>query len=245
MTDLTNKDISTLVKLQLIHSETAKLKLLLQDVPDRIKSLDQRLEEFTRNVASDEEIISELNKKYRTYESDIQLNLGKIEKSQVKLRSVKTNKEYQSSLKEIEDIKDINSKIEDEMLEFLEQIESAEKALNERKQQYSTIVEETNQEKDAINQTAEQSKKKLSELESDRDVLTAALEAGLLDIFNRQMMKQGNGLAIVAVKGAVCQGCNMNIPPQMYNDLQRHNSLKYCPSCERLIYWQDQDERSE
>jgi predicted nucleic acid-binding Zn-ribbon protein len=245
MTDLTNKDISTLVKLQLVHSETEKLKLLLQDVPVQIKGLDQRLEEFTSNVESDEEIISELNKKFRTYESDIQLNLGKIEKSQEKLRSVKTNKEYQSSLKEIEDIKNINSKIEDEMLEFLEQIESAEKALKERKQQYSTIVEETNQEKDAIHQAAEQSKKKLLELESDRDVLTVALEAGLLDIFNRQRMEQGNGVAIVAVKGAVCQGCNMNIPPQMYNELQRGNSLKYCPSCERLIYWQDQDERSE
>jgi predicted nucleic acid-binding Zn-ribbon protein len=37
----------------------------------------------------------------------------------------------------------------------------------------------------------------------------------------------------------------MNIPPQVYNELQRCDSLKYCPSCFRIIHWQDQDERSE
>ena len=52
-------------------------------------------------------------------------------------------------------------------------------------------------------------------------------------------------MAIVDVKMQVCQGCNMNIPPQMYNELQRGISLKYCPSCERIIYWQDENERSE
>jgi len=245
MTDLTPKDIAALVKLQMINIETGKLERLLQDVPVRIKSLDQQFEEFSRNVENDEEVISELNKKYRTYESDIQLNLGKVAKSQEKLRSVKTNKEYQSSLKEIEDIKAINSKIEDEMLEFLEQIESGEQALNEHRQQYATIVEETNQEKASINQAAAQGKNKLLELASDRDVVAAELDVKLIDIFKRLMMEQGNGVAIVEVKDAVCQGCNMNIPPQMYNELQRGSSLKYCPSCERIIYWQDQDKRSE
>ena len=245
MTELTPKDIAALVKLQNINLETEKLKVFLRDGPVQIKNLDKRLDEFTGKVEYDEEFIAELNKKYRTYESDLQLNLGKIEKSQEKLRSVKTNKEYQSSLKEIDDIKAINSKIEDEMLEFLEEIETAEQALSQSKQQYSRSVEEISQEKNSLNQAAEQSKKDLAALESDRVVVAAALNAGLLDILKYQLSKQSDGIAIVEVKNAVCQGCNMNIPPQMYNELHRSNSLKYCPSCERVIYWQDQDERSE
>jgi predicted nucleic acid-binding Zn-ribbon protein len=134
MTHLTAKDITTLVRLQNIDIEVAKLEAYLQNVPDQIKDLDQRLDEFTSNVENDEQMIDELNKKYRTFESDIQLNLGKIEKSEEKLRAVKTNKEYQSSLKEIDDIKAINSKLEDEMLEILEQVESAEQSLSASKQ---------------------------------------------------------------------------------------------------------------
>ncbi len=245
MTELTKKDIAALVKLQNINLETEILKTFLRDGPVQIKNLDKRLDEFTGKVENDEEFIAELNKKYRAYESDLQLNLGKIEKSQEKLRLVKTNKEYQSSLKEIDDIKAINSKIEDEMLEFLEEIETAELALSQSKQQYSRIVEEISQEKNSLNQAAEQSKKDLAALESDRVLVAAALNAGLLDIFKYQLSKQSDGIAIVEVKSAICQGCHMNIPPQMYNELHRSNSLKYCPSCERVIYWQDQDERSE
>ena len=245
MTNLTKKDIGTLLKLQQMDNENKKLVAYLQDVPVQIKNLDTRLDEFTRNVETDENLITELNKKYRTYESDIQLNVGKIEKSQEKLRAVKTNKEYQSSLKEIDDIKAINSKLEDEMLEFLEQIETAEQSLNENKQQYSRIVDELEDEKKSLIQAAEQGEKELAGLQSDRDAVVAALGTGLMDIYEYQLMKQGNGIAIVDVRNEVCQGCNMNIPPQMYNELQRDISLKYCPSCERIIYWQDENERSE
>jgi predicted nucleic acid-binding Zn-ribbon protein len=245
MTNLTKKDIGTLLKLQQIDIENGKLVAYLQNVPVQIKNLDTRLDEFTRNVEKDENLITELNKKYRTYESDIQLNAGKIEKSQEKLRSVKTNKEYQSSLKEIDDIKAINSKLEDEMLEFLEQIETAEQSLNQNKQQYSRIVGELEDEKKSLLQAAEQGEKELARLQSDRVAVVAALGAGLMDIYDYQLMKQGDRIAIVDVKNEVCQGCNMNIPPQMYNELQRSISLKYCPSCERIIYWHDENERSE
>ena len=236
MPKITEEQIVTLVKLQKLDTEAQKLQSFLKEIPVRIGILDESLEKFVRSVEEDENVISELNKKYRIYESDAQMNLGKIQKSQEKLRSVKTNKEYQSSLKEIEDIKLINSKIEDEMLEFLEQIESAEKDLSERKQRYSQIVDDTNREKDSIKRDTEQCQQKLDQLESDRNVVTDALDSTIFDIFYRVKAKQSDAVAIVEVKDAVCQGCNLNIPPQMYIDLQHRNSLKNCPSCERIIY---------
>ena len=245
MTNLSKNDIATLVKLQNMDVESAKLEAYLGEVPVQINNLDRRLDEFTRNVEKYEQLIDELNKKYRAYESDIQLNLGKIEKSQEKLRSVKTNKEYQSSLKEIDDIKAVNSQLEDEMLEILEQVETAEKSLSESKQQYTMVVDELKQEKESLTRAADQGKQDLAVLQSNRVTVAAAIDPGLLEIFNYQVRKHSDGIAIAEVKSEVCQGCNMNIPPQMYNELQRGTSLKYCPSCERIIFWQDQDERSE
>ena len=245
MPKITEEQIVTLVKLQKIDTEAQKLQSFLNQIPGRIGILDERLDQFMHGVEKDENVISELNKKYRTYESDVQMNLGKIQKSQEKLRSVKTNKEYQSSLKEIEDIQLKNSKIEDEMLEFLEQIERAEKDLNERKQRYSQIVDDTKREKDAIKRDTEQCKLKLSQLESDRDIVTDSLDHQILAIFNRVKSKQPDAVAIAEVKDAVCQGCNLNIPPQMYIELQHRNSLKNCPSCERIIYWEDHNKRPE
>jgi predicted nucleic acid-binding Zn-ribbon protein len=245
MTDITQGQIVTLVKLQKLEIEIRKIKAFLDRLPAQIETLDLELEEIERSVDSDEEQINELNKKYRTYESDAQVNVGRIKKSEEKLRSVKTNKEYQSSLKEIDDLKAIGSQIEDQMLAVLEKIDQAGRELKERRQHYQSIVKETNQEKEAINETAEQRKNELLKLESDRSLVTDGLDAKLLDLFNRQRAKQADGVAIIRVIDAVCQGCNMNIPPQMYNELQRRDSLKNCPSCERLIYWQNEDDRSE
>lgn len=245
MTAVTKEQIDTLVKVQQIEIEAGKLKAYLKDVPARVSSLEQELEAFIRSVADDEAAIEELNKQYRAFESDVQLNLSKIRKSHEKLRAVKTNKEYQSSLKEIDDLKAVNSRLEDEMLVLLEQIETAEKAIKDRKLHYQQIVEESQQEKASIERDAEQREKNLVELEAKRLAVAAELDAGLLNIFNQVKAKQANLVAIAAVEDAVCQGCNMNIPPQVYNELQRCDSLRYCPSCFRIIYWQDQDERSE
>jgi predicted nucleic acid-binding Zn-ribbon protein len=245
MTAVTKEQIDTLVKVQQIEIEIGNLKAYLKKVPAQISGLEQELETFIRSVADDEAAIEEFNKQYRAFESDVQLNLSKIQKSQEKLRAVKTNKEYQSSLKEIDDIKAANSQVEDQMLELLEKIETAEKAIEDRKLHYNRIVEESNQEKASIEKDAEQREENLVELESRRVAVAAGLDAGLLNIFDQVKAKQDNQVAIVAVRNAVCQGCNMNIPPQVYNELQRCDSLRYCPSCFRIIYWQDQDERSE
>jgi len=245
MSNINKEKIAILVKLQKIDIETGKIKSRLVNIPNQMSTLDQELEELTRSVQSEEETIDELNKKYRTYESDVQQNLTKIGKSQEKLRSVKTNKEYQSSLKEIEDIEKINSKLEDEMLEFLEQIDNAENILKERKEHFSEIVNQTNQEKEAINQDAEQSKHQLGRLEKDRNAISTDLDSSLLGIFERVKAKQTDSVGIVEVKDAVCQGCNLNIPPQMYNELHRCDNLKNCPNCQRIIYWEGNNERSE
>ena len=245
MTAVTKKQIDTLVKVQQIEIEIEKLKAYLNKVPARISSLEQELEKFIRRVENDEAAIEEFNKQYRAFEADVQLNLAKIQKSQEKLHFVKTNKEYQSSLKEIDDTKTVNSKLEDEMLEILDKIETAEMAIKDRKQHYTQIVDESNREKESIERDAEQREEILVELESKHAAIAAELDAGLLEIFSQVKKKQGDMVAIVAVQDAVCQGCNMNIPAQFYNELQRCDSMKYCPSCFRIIYWQDQDERSE
>jgi len=245
MTGITKELIDTLVKIQKIDIETEKLNGILEQVPVRINAIEQQVEEFNSRVDTDASAVADLKKRYRNYESELQLNLGKIKKSEEKLQSVKTNKEYQSSLKEIDDLKAISSKFEDEMLEFLEKIETAEKDLQIRKQQHKEVVAETELKRAAIQREAEQSKARLEQLISERNATAANLDADIIALFNRVKAKHANGVAIAEVRDAVCLGCNMNIPPQIYNELQRRDSLKYCPSCERIIFWRKLEERSE
>ena len=245
MLDVTREHIAALAKLQQNELEISKTRAKLSKVDQRFEELDGKLLNLRQLIEQHESTIKEMNRQYRAYESDAQANLDRIKKSEAKLSSVKTNKEYQSSLKEIDDLKEKNSKLEDEMIEFLERIEEADKELKAKSAAYSALKAEIQTEKETIQRQAQEERHQLEKLDTEWKTLSEGIDAELLVTFNRIKTNQSNKIGIVAVINAVCQGCHMNIPPQLYNELQRGNKLQRCPICERIIYWKDQKERSE
>ncbi|MGD9279693.1 MAG: C4-type zinc ribbon domain-containing protein [Desulfobacterales bacterium] len=245
MPEITKEQILSLVNLQRIEIEISSIKTKIGNVDQRLGKLDESLRDFKQVIDDQESVIDELNHKYRSYETDVRMNLDGIKKSEAKLSSVKTNKEYQALLKEIDDLKEKNSNLEDVMIEFLDRIEDAENTLNAKMTEYSELQARLNNEKETIQEETETGKRQLENLDVELNSVVAEIDAGLLAIYNKTKSLQGNGIAIVAVKDAICQGCNMNIPPQMYNELQRGDSLKKCPICDRIIYWKDENKRSE
>ena len=245
MPSLTQEQITTLVKLQEIEIEISSIKKQLNTVDQRIEGVDKKLMDFNQTIEEQKSLINELNEKYRSYESDLQMHLDSIKKSEAKLTSVKTNKEYQSSLKEIDDLKRMNSKLEDDMIEFLDRIEEAENLLKAKTAEFSELELHLKSEKEIIKKEAEEGRQRLGNLDAEWETISGGIEAAMLATYNQIKENHANKIGIVAVKDAVCQGCHMNIPPQMYNELQRGDSLKRCPICERIIYWEDQDKRSE
>lgn len=245
MPEITKEQIAALVKLQQIELEMSKISAKLSKVNQRFEELDGQLLNLKQMIEQRESTIKEMNRQYRAYESDAQTNLDRIKKSEAKLSAVKTNKEYQSSLKEIDDLKEKNSKLEDEMIEFLERIEAADKQLKINMKAYSALEIEVQTEKETIEKEAQEEKHHLEKLDAEWKSLAEGIDAELLVTFNRIKTNQTNKVGIVAVSDAVCQGCHMNIPPQLYNELQRGDKLQRCPICERIIYWKDQKERSE
>ena len=245
MPNVTHEQITSLVNLQKIEIQISSIKTKLGTVDQRIEMLDKKLLEFKQAIEEQKTLINELNQKYRTYESDTQMHFDRIKKSEAKLSSVKTNKEYQSLLKEIDDLKDISSKIEDDMIEFLDRIEEAENVLKVKTTEFSELEAQLRTEKETIQKEAEEERHRLENLDAEWQTVSGGIDAQMLATFNRIKATLTNEIGIVAVKDAVCQGCHMNIPPQMYNELQRGDSLKRCPICERIIYWKDQNRRSE
>jgi len=238
------EQINILVKLQKIETESGKIKAILNDLPTKLNVIDAELKTVEQSIAEKTSLLDEMKKKYRAYEADIQMNNSKIKKREETLRGVKTNKEYQSLLKEIDDLKKNNSEIESAMLESLDQTEGLEKEISAKKDEYSRRKKEVDQEKKRIKQDTEKGEERIANLDTEWKSISKNIEAGLLKKFIAVKSKVG-APAIAPVKSFVCQGCNLNIPPQMYNELQRCDSLKFCPNCQRLIYYEVNNEKLE
>ena len=230
------EQIYMLVKLQGIEAEAGNIKSTLNDAHRELENLDAGLVEFERTIEEQESIIEELKKKYRDYESDTRINIDREKKTRAKLGSVKTNREYLSLLKEIEEEKAKNSKIEDKMIEYLDRMDEIEKIIAKKKDEYVQISHSAMNEKEKIKQESEQGRIKLSKLDKDREKVSRMIDPELLKKYLIIKKQNPGSLAVVPVKNALCHGCHVNLPPQLYNELFLGDSLKFCPNCQRIIY---------
>lgn len=230
------KQIDGLVALQEIDTQIGQVKSMLGRVGQTITDLDARLVDFEKEIEERTATLAALKKEYRDYEAQVQVNQAMAEKNQEKARAVKTNREYRSLLKEIDDLKMKNGGIEDQMLQNLDRIEQAEKTIASRKDEFERVTREIKREKAEVESAAEKDRQRLAELTSEWQSACEGIRPDILNRFDR-VREKIVGTVVVPVQNAVCQGCHMNIPPQMYNEVQRCDSLKFCPHCERIIYW--------
>ncbi len=229
------KKFDNLVKLQEVEIEKASVQARLAGFPRLLTVLDARLTASEGAVTLEAGCLSDIQQAYRVQEADAKVIQTRIVKSEEKLRSVKTNKEYQSSLKEIDDLKRSLSAVEDRMIAYLDEMDQLAVAVATKKDEVKLLSREIEEEKEQIRQSALSAQKQLDRLNDARAKIIAVIEPDLLKIYETVKQNSG-GVAIAVVKNAVCQGCHVNLPPQMFHDLLHFNKLLVCPHCERLIY---------
>ncbi len=225
----------TLVGLQRAEMEIISLENDLAGMDQRIQALNSEVTDFETNVSDTLEQLEALKKQYRSDEQEIQSIDSQIEKSEEKLRAVKTNKEYQSTLKEIDDLREKVSGIEDLMLENLERIENADEQVAEQKADLEEVKIEVLSKQEEIREKGHAQQQALEKWRAQREHILDQIDSKMQQLYDR-VKKQNNGLAMAPVRDAVCELCRMNIPPQLYNELMRMDSTRICPHCQRIMY---------
>ena len=244
MANSVKDQIELLVELQSIETETGNIEAVLGGVAERFNALDGEIEAYQRGIDDEVSQIGAMQKQYREHDADVQENLARIKRSKEKLHAIKNNKEYLSVLKEIEDMETANSSLEDEMLEYLDRVDGLESSIAAKKDEFVVVGKQIKSDKESIEKETEEGRKRIAELEKSRKEVVGRVESEWLATFRLVKERRGGGLAVVPVTDAVCHGCNVNLPPQLYNELQRFDSLKFCPNCQRIIYWKNSESES-
>ena len=233
------EQINILVKVQGVELEIHQADRLVNALSDEATALDQTMAECQAHASSEKAALDDLKKTYRDLESEAKVNAEMIVKSNEKLRAVKTNKEYQSILKEIDEIRKKNSSIEDRMLEQLETIESAEEAIKVKAAELAGFVQSYQEKKETFAAKEKRERQAVEALNEKKARISATADPEFITVLD-DVKKKVRGLAVVPVQQAICMGCHMNIPAQLYNELQRFDELRFCPHCHRIIYWKEQ-----
>ncbi|MCK4766897.1 MAG: nucleotide-binding protein [Desulfobacula sp.] len=236
MNDISKQNIKTLVKLQEAETQIVRLKSVLEKVKKEKEKLSGQLKQFGNALEENKENLLSDRAACKDIEREIQVVDDRIIKSNEKLRMVKTNKEYQLFLREVDDNKKRKDALETELLEYLDEKEKTEAIVQESEKEYHLLKDQIEGEQKDIEKKSTDDRELLDEYLTRQKEIGKNLDPSLMTRFVK-ISKMNKGSAVVNVKNEVCMGCFMNIPPQLYIEVQRGNSLISCPQCSRILYY--------
>ena len=232
-----NEQLRLLRELQDVDLELKAIEADKERYPMEIKNLDEKLASEKEMFKKREERIELLEKERRQKEGDLELEQERMKKAQSKLYDVKTNKEYQALLVEIETLKEINSQREIEILEIMDEIDELKREYGRMQKELQEMEERIGAEKKQLEESLGKVDGALASKKRKRTMVTKKLSTELIALY--QTLKEKRRTAVVPARFGACQGCNMKIPPQMFNEVQKSEAIIVCPSCNRILYWED------
>ena len=206
--------------------------------PKILESLQNEFDQKKQILKEYEERSKSLLLKRKDKEGELTSKEEDVKKLQSKLYALKTNKEYSIMLTEINGVKMDNSLLEEEIIKILEEQDDLKKDLEK---QQSIIKEEDrkfNEEKQKINNRVKEIEVQIKDMESKRSNAIKEIDAKILSQYER-ILKGKESLAIVKVESDSCQGCFMNVPPQVINEIKMNDKLIFCEMCARILYIPD------
>ncbi len=230
------EELETLCEVQKVDTRIIENEKKRALGPQKIEEMQKEIAETRERLAREKVVIEELENERRRKEQELEVEKSQVKKAETKLYEVKTNKEYQAILKEIEAARANNDKTEEEVIVLLERIEELKKDLQVSTKELAKREKEGADEIKELEKQIKAADTVVIELRKEKERLLARVSDGLRARYNILIEKRG-GLAVVNVKNGTCMGCFMNIPPQLFIEVMKNNRAITCPSCNRIFFY--------
>lgn len=233
-----NDSLRRLVRVQEILSAIDAVQEEIAAVPAEVARLEKELLAAQKGVESERARVQELGKDKRRLEMELMGVETKIGKYQTQLLDVKTNKEYQAMLHEIEACKAERAAFDEKILLEMEESEKRLAAVRALEETLERRRRDTSQGKTRLEGEIQELKRRAGTLEAERARLEAEIPAEYLQPFLK-VARQRKGLALVAVREERCGGCHVRVMPKLIQQVRRATGLIACDSCKRWLYVPD------
>ena len=237
MTNPVLQNLESLKKAQSLDSEIHQAKLLLEEIPVSRAQLKQELEGKKARLSELDKASKDTQLKLKDKELELSQKEGQVKKLDGQLAQVKTNKEYSALQQEIASLKADNSMLEEEIIRIMDEVEAVKEEVQQEKTRQDE-VSKTYQNKDKeLGDQEKNLQNRLQEILKQRQEIVNQLPPDIGDLYNRIASKK-DGLALAPVSGEVCSACQMQLRPQLINELQQGEKIITCENCSRILFYE-------
>jgi uncharacterized protein len=231
------EQLTRLEELQQHDARLQEQESALRTLPEKVQLKKNDLAKLDAIIQRERQALAEAERFRRELELQLKSDEGSVARAKSKLQQVKTSKDYMAAQREVEATRKLIGEREEEILKLIEGIEAKKKAIAQMEKDYGELAGLVAEEEKATEARLAEVRGRLAGERAERDAIAAQVRPDILKKYSSIRMRRG--LAVVPVAKGVCQGCHMSIPPQLFNLLQRGQTVETCPTCARIIYWSE------
>jgi hypothetical protein len=231
--DLREK-LQTLSNLQKVDLEIAAAKKAAEGYPKEIAELEKAMEVGKAGVEAERAKVADIEQQRHTLEQNIGGEKDKVKKWEARLSEQRSTREYSALAREIDIARKANQTMVEELSDLGKALAAAREAVKAKEDEFAGVRDRIGAQMGELRQKMSESGSQVHELDEKRSKAAGRVDSTLLRRYETIRKKKLPAMAPV-IAGA-CQGCNMSLPPQMYNSLRVSLGTDLCPSCHRIIY---------
>lgn len=229
------EELKKLKKLQKCDEQIFQKETTLDALPEENERLEQQIRELGNKLTDLRGGVSLHEDERRKREDILSRGEEKLKGITGKQSAIRNKEEYNALLREIDNIKRFNKEISEEVSEIDREIEIKKQELGLIEQENLKKIQEAKQK---LAKNLEQMKSIESEVEKkyqERDKLAATIRPAILRKYERILESSSNGRVIAETENYLCHGCNMTLPPQLYNNVLKAERIETCPNCQCIL----------
>lgn len=206
-----------------------------------ITEIDKNLEQLRSALSDVKDLLQNIQQEKSELENSLNLELENINRSEAHMKEIRTNKEYQAVGREISAARKQISEIEEQILQKSVRIDELQADIDRLSTELATVEQSSGIDRNRLQGSIDQLQAEINEGSASRDSIVKELATTVVRRYN-QLREQRRGQALAEAREGSCLGCNMNLPPQLYNTLFRGEDLHYCPHCQRILFLRQEEQ---
>ncbi|MBX5481361.1 MAG: hypothetical protein IRZ16_05875 [Myxococcaceae bacterium] len=224
----------SLVELQKVDLEIAALRKTAEVWPREMAQLEREMAGHRAAVEAERARVADIEQQKRTLEQNIAEEKDKVKKWEQRLAEQRSTREYSALAREIDIARKANATMQEEIIALGKQLNEAREAVKAKEAEVQAHLARLSESVSALKAKMSESESVVADLNKKREEAAQKVDPTLLRRYDTIRKKRMP--AMVAVVAGRCKGCNMNIPPQLYNTLVATRGVDVCPSCHRIIH---------
>jgi hypothetical protein len=229
-------DLQMLLELQTIDYDLGELERSKEYIPDMMENLRREINEAVELFQKTEQELSE--SKVTQSKLEVKAKQEELKKLQGQMMSIKTNKEYDALISQIDNAKETISEKETEILELIEKIEKLESSIDDYNKKAEEIKEQNEKQLAILQEKMDSVGSIIDSKEGERTRIMVKVSKRTISVYER-IRKNRGGDVVVPVRKRACGACYKALPPHTIQEIKRGDQIITCDNCGRMLLWQN------